>query len=65
MLRFSFQVSLDTSRAEVSDTDPCGEVAVDDMQRIVIEVIIPNLQLRETRQNVNYHNDTKCVTSCL
>jgi hypothetical protein len=58
LLRFSFQVSLDAPRVEVCDTDPCGEVVVDDMQRLVIEVTIPNLQLRGTTrghlQNVNY-----------
>jgi hypothetical protein len=59
------QVSLDTPRAEVCGTDPCGKVAVDDIQRLVTEVTIPNLQLRETTQgqNVNYRNDSEHVTS--
>lgn len=48
MLGLSLQVSLDAPRAEVGGTDRCGEVTVDDMQRLVIEVTIRNLQLRET-----------------
>jgi hypothetical protein len=60
---FSFQVSLDTPRAEDCGTDSFGQVAVDDLQRLVIEVTLPNLQLHETTrghsQNVNYHNDSE------
>jgi hypothetical protein len=57
------QVSLDTPRAEDCGTDYFGQVAVDDMQRLVIEVTLPNLQLHKTSrghsQNVNYHNDSE------